>query len=157
MEEMKMKWTLRIAAAVVVALVVWQVWQRVFVSDETRIKRQVAGMARAVEKGDILRLSDAIAADYTDGWSMDKSMILGAARSFRSQYDALLILISDLTVTIDPDGQNAQAVFIAKILAKAKGSLAESEVRAERLRLYFRRSDDGWKLIRTESPELKFD
>ena len=152
-----MKWTLRIAAAAAVAFVVWQIWQRVFVTDEIRIKKQIAVMARAVEKGDVLRLSDALAADYGDGWNMDRSMVLGAVRSFRSQYDALLILISDLTVTIDSDGRTAQAVFIAKILAKAKGSVAESEVRAERLRLYFRKNDDGWKLVRTESPELKFD
>ena len=152
-----MKWTLRIVAAAVVALVAWQVWQRVFVTDETRIKRQIAVMARAVEKGDVVRLSDAVAADYGDDWNMDKSLLLGAVRSFRSQYDAILILISDLTVTVDPDGQKAQAIFIAKVLAKAKGSVAESEVRAERFRLYFRRNDGGWKLVRTESPELKFD
>ena len=152
-----MKWTLRIAAAGVVAFVVWQIWQRVFVTDETRIKKQIAMMARAVEKGDVVRLSDAVAADYGDDWNMDKSLLLGAVRSFRSQYDAILILISDLTVTVDPDGQKAQAIFIAKVLAKAKGSVAESEVRAERFRLYFRRNDGGWKLVRTESPELKFD
>ena len=152
-----MKWTLRIVAAVVVALVAWQVWERVFVTDETRVKRQVAVMARAVEKGDVLRLSDAVAADYVDDWNMDKSMLLGAVRSFRAQYDALFIHISDLTVTVEPDHQTAQAIFIAKVLAKAKGSVAQSEVRAERFRLYFRRNDDGWKLVRTESPELKFD
>ena len=152
-----MKWTLRIVAAAVVALVAWQIWERVFVTDEKRIKKQIAVMARAVEKGDVLRLSDAVAADYGDDWSMDKSMLLGAVRSFRSQYDALFIHIGDLTVTIDPDHQKAQAIFIAKVLAKAKGSVAESEVRAERFRLYFRKNDDGWKLVRTESPELKFD
>ena len=152
-----MKWTLRIVAAAVVALVAWQIWERVFVTDEKRIKKQIAVMARAVEKGDVLRLSDAVAADYGDDWSMDKSMLLGAVRSFRSQYDALFIHISDLTVTVDPDGPKAQAVFIAKVLAKAKGSLSESEVRAERFRLYFHKNDGAWKLVRTESPELKFD
>ena len=30
-----MKWLLRIAAVVIVALVIWKVWQRVFVTDET--------------------------------------------------------------------------------------------------------------------------
>ena len=152
-----MKWLVRIVAAAVVAFVVWQVWQRVFVTDETRIQRQIATMARAVEKGDVLRLSDAVAADYGDDWGMDKSMLLGAVRSFRTQYDAVLIHITDLTVTIDPDRQKAQAVFIAKVLAKPKGSVAESEVRAERFRLYFRKTDGGWKLVRTESPQLKFD
>jgi ketosteroid isomerase-like protein len=157
LEVEEMKWALRVVATVVVAFVVWQVWERVFVTDEKRIKKQIAAMARAVEKGDVLRLSDAVAADYGDDWNMDKSMLLGAVRSFRSQYEALFIHISDLAVTVDPDGQKAQAVFIAKVLAKAKGSVTESEVRAERFRLCFRRNDEGWKLVRTESPELKFD
>ncbi len=152
-----MKWSLRIAAVAVVVFVAWQVWQRVFVTDETRVKKLISVMASAVEKGDVLRLSDALAADYSDDWSMDKSMLLGAVGSFRSQYDALFIHISDLTVTVDPDGRKAQAVFIAKVLAKAKGSLSESEVRAERFRLYFRKDDGNWKLVRAESPELKFD
>jgi ketosteroid isomerase-like protein len=156
MEEMK-KWILRILAAVVVAFVLWQIWDHVFVTDEKRIKKQIATMTRAVEKGDVLRLADAVAADYSDGWSMDKSTLLGAVRAFRAQYDALFIHISDLDVTIDPDGQTGQAVFIAKVLAKAKGSATESEVRAERFRLHFRKNDGVWRLVRTESPELKFD
>ena len=152
-----MKWLGRIVAAAIVALVVWQIWQRVFISDETRIKKQLAAMVRAVEKGDLLRLSDALAADYSDDWGLDKSTLLGAVRGYRSQYDALFIHLSDLTVTVEPDHQTAQAVFIAKVLAKAKGSVSESEVRADRFRLRFRKTDDGWKLARAESPELKFD
>ena len=152
-----MKWLLRIAVIGIAAFVLWQVWQRVFVTDETRIKKQIAVMENAVEKGKLLQLSDAVAADYSDDWGMDKSMLLGGVSSFRSQYDAIFIHLSDLTVDVDPDHQRAQAVFIAKVLAKAKGSLSESEVRSERFRLYFRKNDAGWKLIRAESPELKFD
>jgi ketosteroid isomerase-like protein len=152
-----MKWLLRIVAVAIIALVLWQVWQRIFVTDETRIKKQISVMESAVEKGKLLSLSGAVAADYSDDWGMDKSMLLGGVSSFRSQYDAIFIHLSDLTVTIDPDHQKGQAVFIAKVLAKAKGSLSESEVRAERFRLYFRKNDSSWKLIRVESPELKFD
>ena len=152
-----MKWILRVAMVGIAAFVLWQVWQRVFVTDETRVKKQIAVMVNAVEKGKLLQLSDAVAADYSDDFGMDKSMLLGGVSSFRSQYDAIFIHLSDLTVTVDPDHQKAQAVFIAKVLAKAKGSLSESEVRAERFRLYFRKNDAGWKLIRAESPELKFD
>jgi ketosteroid isomerase-like protein len=129
----------------------------VFVTDEARVKKQLAILVIAVEKGDILRLSDALAADYSDDWGLDKSTLLGAVRAFRTQYDALFIHISDLTVTVDPDHQKAQAIFIAKVLAKAKGSVTESEVRADRFRLHFRKTDSGWKLNRAESPELKFD
>jgi hypothetical protein len=152
-----MKWILRIGVIGIAAFVLWQVWQRVFVTDETRVKKQIVIMESAVEKGKLLSLSDAIAADYSDDWGADKSMLLGGVSSFRSQYDAIFIHLSDLTVTVDPDHQKAQAVFIAKILAKAKGSLTESEVRSERFRLYFRKEDAGWKLIRAESPQLKFD
>ena len=152
-----MKWLLRIAAVGIALFVLWQVWQRVFVTDETRIKKQIAVMENAVEKGKLLQLADAVAADYSDDWGMDKSMLLGGVSSFRSQYDAIFIHLSDLTVTVNPDHQKAQAVFIAKVLAKAKGSLSESEVRSERFRLYFRKNDSSWKLIRAESPELKFD
>jgi hypothetical protein len=152
-----MKWLLRIALVGIAAFALWQVWQRVFVTDETRVKKQIGVMVSAVEKGKLLQLSDAVAADYSDDWGADKSMLLGGVSSFRSQYDAIFIHLSDLTVTVDSDHQKAQAVFIAKVLAKAKGSLSESEVRAERFRLYFRKNDAGWKLIRAESPELKFD
>jgi ketosteroid isomerase-like protein len=152
-----MKWLLRIALIGIVAFALWQVWQRVFVTDETRVKKQISSMVSAVEKGRLVQLSDAVAADYSDDWGADKSMLLGGVSSFRSQYDAIFIHLSDLTVDVDPDHQKAQAVFIAKVLAKAKGSLSESEVRAERFRLYFRKNDAGWKLIRAESPELKFD
>ena len=139
------------------ALVIWQVWQRVFVTDETRIKKQIAAMTAAVEKGNLLRLSDAIAADYSDESGMDKSTLLGEVSAFRSPYDSLSIHLSDLTVTIDPDHQKAQAEFIAKVIAKAKGSSSENEVHGGQMRLFFRKDDAGWELIRAESPESKFD
>jgi ketosteroid isomerase-like protein len=152
-----MKWILRALLVAALAGMAWWLWQRVFVTDETRIKRQIAAMTSAVEKGNLLRLDGAIAGDYTDDFGLDKSSLLTAVRSFRAQYDALFIHLSDLTVTVEPDHQKAQAVFIAKVLARLKGGTAETEVRAERFRLFFRKTDDGWKLVHTESPELKFD
>ena len=152
-----MKWFWRLVLVAIVVFAAWRIWQRIFVTDEQRVKNQLAGMVRAVEKGDVLRLSDALAADYSDDWGLDKSTLLGAVRSFRSQYDALFIHISDLKVTVDPDHQTAQAIFIAKVLAKAKGSVTPNEIRADRFRLHFRKVDSTWKLERAESPELKFD
>lgn len=152
-----MKWIQRILLVAVAAGLVWWLWQRVFVSDETRIQRLIAGMESAVEQGNLLRLEGAIAGDYSDDFGLDKSSLLAVVRSFRQQYDALFIHVADLSVTVEPDGQRAQAVFIAKVLAKARGATTETEVRAERLRLFFRKTDDGWKLTRIESPELKFE
>ena len=60
-------------------------------------------------------------------------------------------------MTVDPDHQKAQAVFIAKIIAKARGSMSDGDAREDRFRLYFRKNDSVWELVRAESPELKFD
>jgi hypothetical protein len=151
------KWLWRVVMVVVAALVIWRVWQRVFVTDEMRVKKRIAVMTSAVEQGNLLRLSDVVAADYSDESGMDKSTLLVEVRAFRSPYDSLSIHLSDLTVTVDPDHQKAHAEFIAKVIAKNKGGSSENEVHGGQMRLFFRKDDAGWELIRAESPEAKFD
>ncbi|NQU10832.1 hypothetical protein HQ590_08585, partial [bacterium] len=146
-----------VGLVVVLALVGRWAWQRWFVTDETRIRRQIGLMERAVEQGSLLRLEGAIAQDYSDDVGLDKASLLGAVRAFRQQYGTIFIHLSDLTVTVAEDRQTAEAVFIAKVLAQPAGSVTSTEVRQERLRLYFRQRDRGWLLYRTESPQLRFD
>ena len=151
-----MKWLARIVGAGLLVLALWQLWQRVFVTDEMRIKRQISTMARAVEKGEILKLSNAVAANYADNHGLDKTMLLAAIHGFRAQYEALFIYISDQKIEVAPGSEEAQAVIVAKVLSKTRGG-GQTELNADRVRLFFRKTDDGWKLSRTESPELKFD
>jgi hypothetical protein len=152
-----MKWILRLAVAAIIAFALWRAYEWIFVTDEMRVQRQISIMTSAVEKGDLVKLSNAIASDYTDDWGLDKTALLAGVHSYRTQYDPIFIHISDLTVTVDPDHQKAQAVFIAKIIAKARGNMSDSEAREDRFRLYFRKNDSLWELIRAESPQLKFD
>lgn len=152
-----MKWFSRFAGLLLLAGLAWWTWQRLFVTDETRIQRAIASMESAVEEGNLLRLEAGIAQDYSDDHGLDKATLLGAVRSFRAQQDAIFIHISELRITVAPDRQTAQAAFIAKVLVKPKGALAESELRADRHRLSFRNTDQGWRMTRAESPELKFD
>ena len=105
----------------------------------------------------MVRLGNGIAHDYSDDLGLDKSSVIGAVRTFRAQYDAIFIHLAEVEITVDPNHQEAQAVLIAKVLAKPRGGLAETELRADRYRLFFGKTDDGWKLRRTESPQLKFD
>jgi len=151
-----MKWFWRAAVAALLIWLAWQGWQRFFVTDETRIKRLIATMANAVEKNKTLALADCIAGDYGDDRGLDKSTLLGAVRATRSQYDAMFIHISDMLIQIADDRQKAQATLIAKVLTKRAGG-GDTELNAERVRLFFRKTDDGWKLTRVESPELKFE
>jgi len=135
----------------------WWLWQRVFVTDAQRVQRQLSALARAVETSRWMKLEDGIAHDYTDDFGFDKATVIGGVRSFRAQYDALLIFITSLKVEVAPDHQTAQAIFVAKVLAKAHGTIHESEIRADRYRVYFRKTDGGWKMTRLESPQLIFD
>lgn len=151
-----MRWILRIAVAGLLAWIVWQGWQRLFVTDETRIKRLVATMKTAVEKNQTLTLADSIANDYGDDRGMDKSTLLGIVRGTRMQYEAMFIYISDMVIQIDDDRQKAQATLVARVLTKRTGG-GSTELNAERVRLFFRKTDDGWKMTRIESPELKFE
>jgi hypothetical protein len=152
-----MKWVLRIVVAAIVAFALWRVYQWLFVTDEMRIQRQISIMANAVEKGDLVKLSNALASDYSDDRGLDKSTLLAAVQSYRSQYDPVFIHISDPTVTVDPDHQKAQAVLVAKIIAKVRGSATDGEVREAQFHLYFRKNDSLWELMRAEAPQLKFD
>jgi len=152
-----MKWFIRFVFVVALVFCCWWLWQRIFVTDEDRVHRQLAAMTHAVETGNLITLENNIAHDYTDDYGFDKATIIGGVKSFRSQYDKLLIFISDLKIEVAPDRQHAQAVFIAKVLAKAHGEFRESEVQGDRYKLYFHKTDGGWKLTRVESPKLKFD
>jgi len=151
-----MKWT-RILIFVAVVLTAWWIWRRVFVSDESWIRLQLFSMTRAVEQGNLLRLAGTIADDYSDSLGMDKSTLLGAVRSYRQQHEGLFVHLSDVTVTVEGDHRKAQAVFVAKVLVKPKGGADETQLFSDRFRLFFRKIDQGWKLYRIESPELKFD
>jgi ketosteroid isomerase-like protein len=157
LEMEKVKWTARILALAVLALAAWWLGQRLFLTEELRLKRLIATMERAVEQPNFLRLADAIASDYNDDWGLDKSALLLAVRNYRQRYDAFVVHIHDLAIEVAPDRQHAQAVLIARVLAGSKTADPETELLTERLRLFFRKTDDGWKLTRAESPELKFE
>jgi hypothetical protein len=153
----EMKWLGRILLVGVLVLAGWWTWQRFFISDETRIKRAITAAEEAVEQGNVFKLEGFLTQDYSDHYGFDKSTVLAAVRSFRSQYDKVFIQLSGQTITIAADRQTAQVVLIAKVVAGSLNDPAAGEVRNERLRLHLRRTDSGWKLFRTETPELKFD
>ena len=151
-----MKWLKWVTVAGVTTFVAWQAWQRLFVTDETRVRRLIGTMETAVEKNKIVTLADCIAGDYSDDRGLDKATLLGAVRSVRMQYETLFIHIADMVIEVAPDSPTAQATLVAKVLTRRAGG-GETELNAERVRLFFRQTDAGWKLIRIESPELKFD
>lgn len=151
-----MKWLKRILVVAALVLVGWWVRERFFISDETRIKRALDAMVKAVETGDMMRLSDGIAADYSDDRGLDRGMLVAMVHSYRAQQQSIYIFLTDMTVQVEPQKQTAQVALIANILIKPKGG-AETRMDGERFRLYFRKDDRVWKVARVESPKLNFD
>lgn len=152
-----MRWIRLMLVLAVILIAAWLIWERFLVSDETRIRLRMNGMEQAVEQGNLLRLGGAIADDYSDDSGMDKPSLLAAVRAFRQQYDGLFIHLSDVEIQVDPDHQTAQVAFVAKVISRPKDGGGESELFADRFRLFFRKTGQDWLLVRAVSPPLKFD
>jgi hypothetical protein len=151
------KWLLYLVVATVLAWMGWQIKERFFVSEETRVRRLVSAMATMVEKVEIKSLGDSIADDYTSDQVADKTTLLNAIRLFRLQYAQMFIYLSDENIEMAPDQQTAEVTLVAKIVATARGGGGNTEFNSERIRLFLRKTSDGWKMYKTESPKLNFD
>lgn len=148
------RWFIRLLILVGVVVVGWWLWDRFLIPDETRIRQLITTMKGAVIERNMLRLSDAVAQDYSDDFGLNKSALLGAARSFREQYEELRIEFPELTVVLDPDHRTAHAALLVSVGGRLKSG-ARPEASADRVTFFFRKSDDGWKLTRIEAPELR--
>ena len=153
-------WFVRILLACAVALFAWLVYDRFFVSDQVRVRRVLFSAQRAVETGNLPKLSDALTQNYSDEWGMDKTMLLAEVRMIRQMFPNIRISISELN--IKTDGDEAEAVLIAVASATDKnGRQTEltEQLRAQvgdRFRVRFVKTQDGWKIRRVESIKLVF-
>jgi hypothetical protein len=145
-----------VVAIGLLAWMAWYGWQLFFVTDESRIRKLITTMKNAVEQNKTLALADCIARDYGDDRGMDKGTLVAMVRGTRSQYDAMFIFISDTVIEIPPGQNTATATIVARILTKRTGA-GDAELNAERVRLFFRKTDNEWLMTRVESPELKFE
>lgn len=143
----------KIAIAFLALLVLWAVKERFFVSETSRVQRQLAALEQAVEEGDLGRLSQGIAADYADERGLDRASLLAAVRFYRGQRGALHVHISDLKIWAEPP--YAEAKFIATIVSKRDG--ATTEINGDRFELRFRKEKKGWLLTKAEIPKLRFE
>jgi hypothetical protein len=143
-------WVKRILIiAIASALTVWAIRQFV-VSDTDRIQQQLAKMKRAIEFGQIRSLSDYIAADYTDNLGFDKRTVLAFIHTMRRQYDAVLIHISDMDMTVAPDRTTARVNLRVHALSANVHQVTQAEICDDRYRLDFRRDGRTWKLYRAD-------
>jgi hypothetical protein len=137
------RWFFYIAAAWAFFALSWWVCERLLMTDEKRVLRQIESLARHVESGSLLTLDDAIAADYRDDWDNDRRTLILAVRGLRQRYRNLEIHLGRASVRVNND--DATADFRASVTGRAAG---ETQVEGERgeYRLTFRRVEKEWKL-----------
>jgi hypothetical protein len=133
----------------------WLWWRHVYCSDPARIKRLIARMERAVEQGNLLKLEGAIAQDYADEYGLDKSTLLATVRTYRQQYESVLIDLREFQLMVEPDSHAATAEFVARVAAKMQAGQTEPEVQDLRARLWFRKTNDSWQMRRAECADVK--
>jgi hypothetical protein len=149
------RWLL-ILSAVIGIVLLWQAVSNLFATDEKLIRQLIATMKHAVERNKILTLNDCIASNYSDEHGLDKQSLLGAIRVMRSHYNVMFIKLSDMKVEVNAADKTARAEFTASVIAHRAGEGAKLTTDADHVRLFFRKADDGWKLVRAEYPEMEF-
>ena len=140
------------AAAAVVALLCWFVYERFIVTDEQRVRRVLSGLEIALEEHDIGAFSGYISPDYRDDWGFDAAGIKHIALAGMRQFET--IEIDPLDVKLELDGDTATIVFypVCKIANDSGRSfdLDREALRGNLLRLTLKKVDRKWRVTRAE-------
>ncbi len=157
-----MKKTLKWLGVVVALLLVgWWLWARYGVTEEKRVRKVIAKMQEAVERGGrakmALGLEGCIAQDFADRVGLNKTMLIEALIGYRSQFDSVNIDISDLTITVTTaptanDFPTAEAKFAARLIGNKSG---QNDQYSDRFRLTFKKSDLGWQMTNAEGEQTR--
>lgn len=92
-----------VAACVIAPLLgafVYMLVMHVFISDETRIERQIQKGRKALENEAILSIASLVAEDYRDEYGHDRAELLAGLRSFFQTADELQIDITRIRVSV---------------------------------------------------------
>jgi hypothetical protein len=155
------QWAGRIFLCAVIGVLGFLIYHRYFVSEEAKVRRVVMSLKDAVEKNDRIKFSDAIAAGYSDEWGWDKTTLIAGFSMIQQFYAEPKVNVSEIKITVK--GDVAEAGMFVEVTAKdfrgQKQDLTQ-ELRgnlANRLKLTFTKTADGWKLKSAETMKLRFD
>ena len=140
------KW---LGVVVALTLVGWWLWAGYGVTEEKRVRKVIAKMQEAVERGGrvqmALALEGCIAQDFADRMGFNKTTVVEAVVGYRSQFDSVNIDISGLEINVA--GDSAEAKFSARVVGNKSG---QSEQYSDQFRLTFKKTDVGWQMANAE-------
>lgn len=146
------------ALAIVVTVVIWN---RVFVSDEARIRAALAETAAALSAADsdplaqvaaLGRLRERLIEDVVvsagvgGGEIVGRDAVAGAWRRRRASADELTLRVLDVEVEVAPDGATADADLVVQAMISRRGQSDEVDAREVRVALVKR--DGTWLVAR---------
>jgi len=139
-----------IAACVVAPLLVvlaYRLVTDVFITEETKIERQIHKGRKAVENESILTVASLVAEDYRDKYGHDRSELLAGLRSFFQTTDGLQISITEVHVTVDDTGAEAFVRFSISGVLDGQRFEGLGSNGAETVWLRFTKRDGSWQVI----------
>jgi len=137
---------------IVAALIGWFVYERFIVSEETRVRRVLAGAEKALEKHDAIGFGNFIAPDYTDAWGYGAGEVKGIALEGMREFETIEINPTDVAVEVS--GASATIVFypVCKFSNPDGQSFdVDREIlKGHLLKLTLKNKDRVWRISRTE-------
>jgi hypothetical protein len=146
------RWLLIILGAWALFGLTWWVVERVLMTEEKRIIKQIDLMRRCIETGRLLTLQDCIAPDYHDDWDQDRRTIIGGINWLRREYSNLDLRIERVVVRVK--GNTAEADLRGSATGTRSGALREQIEGGDYL-FGFQKLNKVWKLSRITKKEKR--
>jgi len=145
------RWLLIILSAWALFGLTWWVVERLLMTDEKRVIKQIDLMRRYIETGRLLTLQDCIAPDYRDDeWDLDRRTLIAAIATLRREYSNLDLRIERIVVRVK--GDTAEADLRGTATGTRPGSLRE-QIESGNYLFGFQKLDKVWKLNRIAKKE----
>ncbi len=134
--------TLFIIIFLVVAFIVVQ---NIWTSEESRVKKVISSIERAVERKDVAGCMWHIAGDYSDDLGMDYQGVAFFLKNIFETANNLSVHIKDMRM--DVKGRETQVSFVADIRVAGR---YENEAGTSRFNVSLRKDANMWKVYRVE-------
>jgi len=145
------RWLLLILGAWALFGLTWWVVERMLMTEEKRIIRQIDLMRRCIETGRLLTLQDCIAPDYRDDErAADRGTLIRGISWLRREYSNIDLRIERIVVRVK--GDTAEADLRGSATGTRPGALRE-QIQGGDFLFGFQKLDKVWKLNRITKKE----
>ena len=133
--------------ALLLAVILYMVATRVFISEEARIEKQIQRGRKAIEDESILTIALMVAEDYRDESGNDRSTLLAQVRHFFQVADNLKLGIRSVNVTVADSEAEALIRFTISGMLSGESFAGLGSTGPESARLRFSRRSGSWQVV----------